>query len=151
MRKALMGLVLSLVLPLAGCTMWREHKPHVWKDVTGGESLERVFWHQLKAKNWPELESHLASTYVLVTPEGTLDRAAAIERWKQLEIQDYSLGDFIVELNGNTYVVSYTLTVRGKLAGQALPATPIHAMTVWQQYARDWLAIAHSAAPEPAK
>lgn len=146
-----MGLMLSLIVTvLAGCTMWGEHKPRGWKDVTGGESLERVFWQELKAKNWPELESHLASTYVLVTSEGTLDRAAAIERWKQLEIQDYSLGDFRIELNGNTYVVSYTLTIRGKLAGDSLPATPIHAMTVWQQYARDWLAIAHSASPEPA-
>src|SRR5919108_5530272 len=117
MRKGLTALVLSVMYVLfwCGCTMWREHKPHAWTDVTGGESLERVFWRQLKEKNWPQVESHLAGTYVLLTPQGTLDRAAAIERWKQLELQDYSLGDFRVELNGNTYVVSYTLTIRGKL------------------------------------
>ena len=135
------------MLTLASCTMWPERKPQAWTDVTGGESLERAFWHDLKAKNWRDIEPHLAATYVLVTPDGTFDRTAALERWRQLDIQDYSLGEFTVQLNGNAYVVSYTVTMKGTLAGKTLPSTPIRAMTVWQQYARDWLALAHSATP----
>jgi len=144
-----MWLMLALISAciLVGCTAWSEHKPRTWKDVTGGESLERLFWRELQAKNWAELEPHLAPTYVLVTPEGTFDRAAAIERWKQYEIQEHSLGEFNIQLNGNAYIVSYTLTLRGKLAGQPIPEGPIHAMTVWQQQAREWVAIAHSATP----
>jgi ketosteroid isomerase-like protein len=135
-----------MVCGLCGCTVWSERKPRVWKDITGGESLERVFWQQVKAKNWNELVPHLASNYVLVTPEGTLDRDAAIERWKHLEIEDYSLGDFNIQLSGNAYVVAYTLMLRGSLAGQPLPATPLRAVTVWQQQGREWIAIAHSVA-----
>jgi len=146
-RKRLTTLVLSLMLWLSGCTIWGEHKPHAWTEVTGGESLERVFWEQVKNKKWTELEPHLAATYVLVTPERSFERAAALEHWKQLDVREYSLGDFNVQPNGNTYVVAYTLILRGKLAGQPLPNTPMRAMTVWQHLARDWYAIAHSAAP----
>lgn len=146
-RRILPGVLLILTVSLSSCTMWPERKPLAWSDVTGGESLERVFWHDLKAQNWKDLEPHLAATYVLVTPDGTFDRERALERWRQLDLQDYSLGEFTVQLNGNAYVVSYTVTMKGTLAGKALPATPIRAMTVWQQYARDWLALAHSATP----
>src|SRR5207244_3752161 len=122
MRKRLTALVLSLMTMLwwAGCTMWGERKPHVWKDVTGGESLERVFWEQVKNKKWAELEPHLAATYVLVTREGTLDRTTGLEYWKQLEIREYSLGDFNVQPNGNTYVVAYTLSLHGSPLGETL-------------------------------
>lgn len=115
--------------------------------MTGGESLERAFWNDLKAKNWKDLEPHFAANYVLVTPEGTFDHSQALERWKQLDLQEYSLGDFNIQLNGNAYIVSYTVTLRGTFAGKPLPANPIRAMTVWQQYARLWLTLAHSAMP----
>ncbi len=139
--------VFVVIAMLTSCSVWPERKPQKWSDVTGGESLERAFWNDLKAKNWKDLEMHIAATYLLVTPGGTLERAQALERWKQLEIQDYSLGDFNIQLNGNAYIVSYVVTLRGTLAGKPLPSAPIRAMTVWQQYARLWLALAHSAAP----
>jgi Domain of unknown function (DUF4440) len=143
------GLVLMAVIGvmLTGCTVWGEHKPSAWTDVTGGESMERVFWRQVKAKDWAGVEQHLAGNYVLSSPSGVYDAAEAIEHWKQLEIEDYSLGDFNVQLNANAYVVTYTASVRGKLAGQPLPPGPVRAMTVWQQVARNWVAIAHSVAP----
>jgi hypothetical protein len=132
---------------LTSCSVWPERKPQKWTDVTGGESLERAFWNDLKAKNWKDLEPHIASNYVLVTPDGTFDHAEAIERWKQLDIQEFSLGDFNIQLSGNAYIVSYAVTVRGTLAGKPVPVTPIRAMSVWQQYARYWLTLAHSATP----
>jgi hypothetical protein len=146
-QRIWVGLLLLAMGMLTSCSVWPEHKPQKWTDVTGGESLERAFWNDLKAKNWKDLEPHIASNYVLVTPDGTFGHAEAIERWKQLEIQDFSLGDFNIQLSGNAYIVSYAVTVRGTLAGKPIPATPIRAMSVWQQYARDWLTLAHSATP----
>jgi hypothetical protein len=146
-RSVLLSIPLLAISLLAACTMWPERKPQKWTDVTGGESLERAFWSDLKGKNWKDLEPHIAATYVLVTADGTFDRTQALERWKQLDIQDYSLGEFNIQLNGNAYVVSYTVNLRGRLAGKPLPSTPLRAMTVWQQYARDWLTLAHSATP----
>lgn len=133
---------------LIGCTVWGEHKPTAWTDVTGGESLERVFWKELSSKHWNELESHLAPNFVLVTPDGSFDRAGAIEHWKQLEIHDYSLGELRTELSGNTYTVTYILNIRGKINGEPIPNVPIRAMTVWQRQVREqWNEIAHSAMP----
>ena len=140
------GLLLAMGT-LTACTMWPERKPHKWTDVTGGESLERAFWNDLKAKNWKDLEPHIASNYVLITPDGTFDHAEALEHWKGLDLHEYSLGDFNTQLSGNAYIVSYSVTMRGTLAGKPLPAAPVRAMSVWQQYARDWVTLAHSATP----
>lgn len=147
MRIARFGAALAALATLAGCTLWGEHKPTAWTDITGGESLERVFWLEVKARNWAGVESHVSTNYVLVTPEERLDSAEAIQYWKQLQIQDYSLADFNVQPNGNSYIVSYTLILRGKLANQPLSERPLRAMTVWQHLSRGWFAIAHSATP----
>ena len=48
----------------------------------------------MKAKRWNEVEHHLASNYVLVTPqEGRLDKAAAFAHLQQLQLDDFTLGD----------------------------------------------------------
>jgi hypothetical protein len=40
--------------------------------------------------------------------------------------------------------VTYAITLRGKFAGQPLPAEPVRMMTIWQKQKSGWLAIAHS-------
>ena len=147
-RIAACGSILGLLLALSGCTLWGEHKPTAWTDVTGGESLERVFWHEVQAKHWSDLETRLAPNFVLITPAGTYDRAAALEHWKQLDLTDYSLGELESQLNGNTYTVTYVLNLRATVNGKAVPSRPLRAMTVWQRQVREqWLMIAHSATP----
>jgi ketosteroid isomerase-like protein len=146
MRNRLVVLVLlCAVIVLNGCTVWREHAANNWADVTGGEGLERNFWKEVKAKNWNEVSRHIAGNYISVTPdEGRMDRTAALEHLKPLQLDDYSLGDSQVELNGETMVVTYTITMRGTYAGQPLPSAAVRMMTVWQQQKAGWLAIAHS-------
>jgi hypothetical protein len=147
-RMAAAALSFFILASLAGCTVWGEHKPTAWTDITGGESLERVFWHEVQAKHWTILESHLAPNFVLTIPTGTFDRAAALEHLKQLQIQDYSLGELQSQLNGNTYTVTYILNIRGIADGKPVPATPLRAMSVWQRQVREqWIMLAHSATP----
>jgi hypothetical protein len=137
--------LLSAIVLLPACTMWREHPVSNWADATGGESLERTFWKEVKTKKWNELEPHFASNYISVTPEeGRFDRAAALAYLHQLQLDDYTLGDFQNELNGETVVVTYAITLRGKIAGQSLPSDPVRMMTVWQRQKGGWMAIAHS-------
>lgn len=126
--------------------MWREHAVvNNWADATGGEGLERSFWKDVKAKNWSVLERHLASNYVSVTPEeGRLDKAATLKHYEPLKLDDYSLGEFQVEMNANTLVVTYSITMHGSYAGQTLPSAPVRMMTVWQQQKSGWVAIAHT-------
>jgi Domain of unknown function (DUF4440) len=148
--------VLCVALLLAacslGCTLWPDRPVSHWHNATGGEGLERSFWHDVKAKDWTELERHLAANYVSFTPqEGRMDRAATLAHFQPLQLQDYSLGDFQAELNGSTLVVTYTILMHGTYAGQPLPAGPVRMMTVWQQQKSGWLAIAHAVTgPGPA-
>jgi len=141
----MLALVCALVLVAApACTFFGEHPARALSEATGGEGLERVFWKDVAAGNWVEVERALASNYAGVTPGGTLDRAATLERYRQWQLKDYSLGDLKTEMNGNTFVVTYTITLSGTAGSQPLPSGPQHMMTVWQQQKRGWIVIAHS-------
>jgi Domain of unknown function (DUF4440) len=137
-------LIVMLLSVLTACTMWKEHKVQGWSDATSGEQLERLFWGDLKAKNWGDVEKHLASGFIYLSPHGTMDRATALEELKRIDVKDFSLGDFVTEQNGPDLVVTYTVSAQGMRAGEPLPSAPIHMMTVWQQIPHGWVAIAHS-------
>ena len=136
-------LVYATIL-LQGCTVWREHTVNKWADATGGEGLERSFWNEVKNENWNELERHIAGNYILITLDTRLDRAPALERIKELRIQDFSMGELQTELHRDTLVVGYDITLRGTRAGQPLPQGPVRRMAVWQQQKSGWMKIADS-------
>ncbi len=144
-RLAILALLAATLL-LPACTLWREHPASSnWTDATGGEGLERSFWKEVKAKRWNELEHHLASNYVAVSPQGgRLDKAATLAQMQQLQLDDYTLGDVQTEMNSDTFVVTYTIAMRGTFGGQPLPTEPVRMMTVWQKQSAGWMAIAHS-------
>jgi len=136
-----------LVLLLGGCTVYGGQKNQGW-HATGGEALERQFWADVKARNLTELEKHMALTWVFLTPSGPLDRAATLEHIRQLNISDYTLGDFKIVPNGPDMVVTYVAQVKGTNAkGEPLPATQMRMMTVWQKALKGWTAIAHADVP----
>ena len=140
------------------CTFYGEHPARSLSEATGGEALERVFWKNVQASNWVEVERSLASNYAGVTPVGMLDRSAALEQYRRWQLKDYALGDLNTEMNGTTFVVTYTITLNGTFnaaagngaagngtaGSQPLPSTPQHMMTVWQQQKKGWVIIAHS-------
>jgi Domain of unknown function (DUF4440) len=138
--------VLLAATLLQGCTVWHQHPgSSKWTDATGGEGLERSFWKEVKDKRWNELEHHIASNYVAISPQaGRLDKAAALAQIQQLQLDDYTLGDLQGEMNSDTFVVTYTIAMRGTFGGQPLPTGPLRMMTVWQKENAGWMAIAHS-------
>jgi hypothetical protein len=137
--------LLGLLALVPACTLWGEH-PVVnhWKDATGGQGLERSFWEDVKTRSWNDLSGHIAGNYVAITPQGRLDRAAALERLQHFDLKDYTLADVKTELHGNTFVVTYQLTLDGKLDDKPFSSEPLRVMTVWQQQKRGWVAIART-------
>jgi Domain of unknown function (DUF4440) len=145
--------VLAFSLILTACTFNGEHPARSFAEATGGEGMERVFWKNIQAANWVEIERALASNYAGVTPTGTLDRTATLEQYRRWQLQEFSLGDLNTEMNGSTIVVTYTITLKGIIANagggsQPLPSTPQHMMTVWQQQKAGWVMIAHGVSPQ---
>jgi hypothetical protein len=133
---------------VSACTFNGDHPARTFSEATGGEGMEHVFWKEVKAADWIQVERSLASNYEEVTASGTLDRAATIELYRTWQLKDYALGDMQTELSGTTIVVTYTITLHGTINGpagaQPLPTAPQHMMTVWQQQKSGWVAIAHS-------
>jgi hypothetical protein len=152
-RLALASLLVSMMF-VSACTFYGEHPARTLSEATGGEGLERIFWKNVQAANWVEVERALASNYAGVTPSGTLDRSATLELYRQWQLKDYALGDLKTEMNGTTFVVIYTVTLNGVTSNgtagngtsgsQPLPSAPQHMMTVWQQQKAGWVIIAHS-------
>jgi hypothetical protein len=137
--------VLALALTFTpACTFYGEHPARAMSEATGGEGMERVFWKNLQAANWVEVERVLASNYAGIAPNGPLDRAATLEQYRSWQLKDYAIGDLKTEMNGATFVVTYTITLNGTAGSQPLPSAPQHMMTVWQQQKAGWVVIAHS-------
>jgi len=140
-------LIFTLMFTLtftSACTFFGERPARTMSEATGGEGLERVFWKNVQAANWVEVERALASNYAGVTPGGSLDRSATVEQYRGWKLKDFTLGDLKTELNGTTIVVTYTITLNGVTSNGPLPSTPQHMMTVWQQQKSGWIVIAHS-------
>ena len=146
LRRRGISIIAALAIFACGCSS-KSH-PTAWSNATGAEQFERLWWSEVKAKNWNEVGYRMAGTYVSVTPEGVRDREQTLARLKQLEIEDYALGDVDVRPNGNDLVITYTLTLKGTLANAPLSLERANMMTVWQQQKSGWVAIAHSSLAE---
>jgi hypothetical protein len=132
-----------LVVIMSSCSVWK-NPTKGWNGATGGEQLEHLFWDEIKAKNWAELDKHLAPTFVANSPDATRDRAVALDHWKQYDLQSVSIGEVQVQTAGADFIVTATITATGTVGGKPIPAQPIHTMTVWQQVSKGWVVVAHT-------
>jgi ketosteroid isomerase-like protein len=126
------------------CTVYPYREARVFADATGGEGAERAFWLAVQQKHWNAINTCLAPNFVFVTPTGRTERAAALQGLEKLNLDEASMGDITTEMNGNTFVVIYTLNLRGTRDGQPLPAIPQRRVSVWQRQKNSWVLIAHT-------
>lgn len=134
-----------LVLAMSGC--WEQPKTATWSNATGPENFTRLLWKSIQSKDWVQVESRLASTYVMVNDRGVFDKTQTLDQLKQFDISSYMLGDFDVRPDGSDSVVTYTVALHLRSAGKEPPEARLRCMTVWQQQAKSWVVIAHSEAP----
>jgi hypothetical protein len=143
MARILTTLILASLLGLTACTVYGKKPVKALADATGGETLEKALWHDMQEKDWKDLELHTASNFVFVSPHGKLDRQAALDEFRKMELKEYSIGDLSTEINGAMFVVTYTIAMRGTKDGQALPSSPQRCLSVWQQQKSGWMWISH--------
>ena len=144
MLRFLLSLGLMAVLPLTACTIYGAHPVQTFSDATGGEGFEKSFWRDIQKQDWKDLDRRIASNYVYVTPTGRLERAAAFDRLQHMQILEYSIGELTTEMSGDTFVVSYTITLQGSVQGQGFADQPQRCLTVWHHEKSGWMAIAHT-------
>jgi hypothetical protein len=143
-RAGVLVLGLTALIPLNACTIYGERPVKAFSDATGGEGFERAFWQDIQTKNWKDLDHHISSNIVYVTPVGRFERTAAMEHIQSLQVQEFSIGELATEMNGDLFVVTYTIVLKGSADGKPFPDRPQRRMTVWQHQKSSWVAIAHS-------
>jgi Domain of unknown function (DUF4440) len=145
----IIGVVLAFALlaVCTGCTVYGDKPKPAWDMATSGEQHERLFWDAVKAKNWADVEAHLAGTVVTEAPDAVRNKQQTMEHIRQVSLSDYSIGDVQTETNGGDLIVTYSITVHGTFAGQPLPERPMRMMSVWQPVKRGMVMIAHSSMP----
>ncbi len=108
-------------------------------------------WKAMQAGEWKDVEAHMAPTFVLLDADGVHDRAAAMERMKQMKVTEVSLGEFQTQPNGADMTVTYTAMLRGTSNGKQLSSEPMRVMSVWQSVKRGWIQVAQArVTPAPA-
>lgn len=141
--RSLLAVSIVLVIIFTGCTMWSEPKNPSWKQATGVEQMERLLWQEMKAKNWTEVEAHLASNYTHIAPEGVTDKQATLEIFKKMTLQDYSLGEFQVTQSGDTWLVTYTATYSFLNEGKTTGPKTNRVLSVWQKQKSGFVVISN--------
>jgi len=135
------ALLALLVGSVVSCTMWKKPASG-WAGATGGEQLEKLFWEDVKSKNWADLDRRLASTFAAVATNGTMDRAAFLQKLHGLNVAEVNLANCNSQLNGGDLMVTCVRDIR---ADSAVP--PASTLSVWQQVKKGWIMVAHSETP----
>ena len=146
-QMAAVVVLMGLLLGPSGCTMWPEGKAATWKNATGIENMEQLFWKAMKEKDWANVESHLASEYHHVSAEGVYDKQQTVAILKTFTLDDYSLGEFTVTSHGDVATVSYIATYRFTDKGKQVGPMTQRYMNTWQKQKSGWVAISSAETP----
>lgn len=143
-RLPAIAVLMIAVASFSACTTWGTPKVNTWKNSTGAEQFERLFWKNVQAGDWQELERHMASNYIFSGPAGTMDKPQMLADLRQLKLTDFVMGDVAVTPQGSDLIVTYRIQFAGQRAGSTLPNRPMSYMSVWQQRKDGWELVAQS-------
>ena len=104
-------------------------------------------WKAIQVKNWADVESHLSATFIGVNADGQLfDRASWLHLWQSTTIQEFSLGEVLVQPEGPNMKVTYILQLPGNGTAPA-PTAGVRVVSVWQQVTKGWILATTSMTP----
>jgi hypothetical protein len=140
-----LSLVAGLSVLAAGCAGVPKHP--TWNNATGAEQHERMMWKAIREKDWFSAERRLSATFIGVNVDGqTFDRSAWLQHWKNMRVQEFSVGEMQVLPEGPDMKLIYVFHVQG--AGTAMsPSGGLRVVSVWQQVKTRWMLTATSITP----
>lgn len=134
------AVVLVVAVGLSSCTIYSKPASG-WSGATGGEKIEQYFWDEVKSKDFRKVQLRLSSTLVASGPNGTMDRDAFLKQIQSSNATSVSLSDCASNINGGDLMIACTLQRDGSSGGR------FATLSVWQQYSKGCLMVAHSETP----
>jgi len=106
-----------------------------------------------KAKDVATCVSIVDAGGMMIDATGITPTTAMASMIPDFEVRSYSMDNYqVVKLAPDTYLATYLWKVDASYKGQALPAGPIYASTVWVKHGKDWKGVFHqesAAMPAP--
>jgi hypothetical protein len=105
---------------------------------------EKAIWDTIKNKDYEAFGNMLADDWVEVTGEAVYDKAGSIATVKEFQPSEATFSDWkFLSINKDAFVVTYTVSVKGKYKGKDLPTEPARASSAWVNRGGKWLAEYH--------
>ncbi len=119
---------------------------------------EKAIWDTIKNKDYDAFAAMLASEQLEVLPDGVMDKAGTIAGVKDFEPTEVTFMDWkFLPIDKDAIVLTYTVTVKGKVKGKEFPPESVRASSAWVNRNGKWLGIYHqesaittAPAPSPA-
>lgn len=118
---------------------------------------EKAIWDAIKNKDYDAFANMLAEDQLEVTGETVFDKAGSVAAVKDFEPAEVTFSDWqFSSIDKNLFVVTYSVSVKGKYKGKEYPVEAARASSAWVNRNGKWLAIYHQECgvrplPPPAK
>jgi hypothetical protein len=140
LRSVLCCLTPVVLLVLAiGASAWAEEGA-----VPLGEQLVRQFWEAIRTQDVEALEAILAPGFQSIHEDGGRDRSEELALCAGLDIDEYTLTDFVTTREGATIVVTFMASVEETLAGTRTTTDPAARMAVFLMTEDGWRLAAYA-------
>ena len=109
---------------------------------------EKAIWDAIKTKDYAGFEGMLADDFMEALPDGVMDRAGSLAGVKQFEPSEINFSDWkFLSIDKDLFLVVYTVSVKGKFAGEEVPSDPVRSSSVWVNRGGKWLGAFHQECP----
>ena len=134
-------LIPAMLLVLAiGVSSWAEEE----EAASLGEQLVRQFWEAIRTEDVVALDAILAPGFQSVHQDGTRDKDEELALCAGLDIDEYTLTDFVTTRQGATIVVTFMASVEETLAGTRTTTVPAARMAVFLMTEDGWRLVAYA-------
>ena len=142
MKKLRLFVLICLLLMVSGQAAFAAELEMT--DARLGETLVRLFWADVKAKNWDAVASTFADGFQSIRVNGATGRDKELALCKKISIGNYKLTDFKVTRQGPILTVSYRASVEEVFGGKKHTVKNVVRQSVWLNVGGKWKMIARA-------
>jgi hypothetical protein len=103
---------------------------------------EKGSWEAIKKKDWDGFARTLASDYIEVLDDGVHDKVASATGVKDIELSDVTFADWkMLPIDKDAVIITYTVTLKGKYKGEAVPPGPYREVSAWVNRNGEWVTV----------